>query len=241
MLLVALMCAAFFCGCDSRNLFGTIEDNFGRPVKGATVENEKTHDTAVTDSAGRFELDYRPGEFRITAYHESFIREYRTVSAPQQTRHPLGKIVLVKVPTNDGLEVQSAHDYVLADKADFPSDAPAGAAPSCRRRLPPKQTPSCSGRMFVAFAPSAPKNNQVLVRVRDGVVWSSGCAAGAPEFVNDLTWEHMGAQEVIRGKLADGVYCLTEQAPSGKGEAVLGDSGACFRWDSSQKSAVRSQ
>ncbi len=242
-IVVPILLTFFMGGCDSKkNIVGTVVDNFGAPIPGAKVLIEGTNFAAVTDASGAFSLEYAPGELKVLAMAEGHTYESRPVLIPHRVRYRLEKFVLMAVPANDGLRVQSAKEYVLIPHTKFLRFRRVVNATQqnqyCLDSVVPSNLPSCTARQFVAFATSPGKKNLVLVQPKDGVVWStpvgvtsSACMVGNPGVVTDAGWTEMGPQVVITGNLKEGIYCLVEtHQDEATNETSLDEGGACFRW-----------
>ena len=231
----AFVLLALTVSCKASRITGTIVDNFGHPVAGASIEVTGTGFRATSDGAGHFSLDYAPGSFAVAASAVGHVNAEVAVNVAQKVAYPLSNIVLIRVPRAEGVHVRGPADYV---------DVPAQPLPETQRLLNATWNARCFDRQpparravvvsdgdFLAFAPTASRLQ--LVTPRDGLLSSrptglmARCRPFNPALFNLDTVDLTGGLRMYRGRLSPGTYCFASVAV-GRDISWVGDEGFCF-------------
>lgn len=234
-LLVPIL-AVLSAACARKNITGTVQDNFHRPLANAQVRVQGTGFSATTDAQGRFSVAYAPGSFTLEAGAERHIPFSRTLSITERVAYPIGTIELVRRAPGDGLRVQGPSEYELVAPVALGENRRVvqrtwGA--TCLDRIVPGSVPALTGTTFRAFLPRAPRNNWAILRASRGVVASiaSGLMSECPPVVRaEGRWGEHDDLVSFEATLTPGVYCAAEL----NGPApfhTIGPSAACFRWN----------
>ncbi|MCD6574155.1 carboxypeptidase regulatory-like domain-containing protein [Candidatus Aerophobetes bacterium] len=103
-LLLLLLFAVFLVGCGQRKrIEGTVQDVFGNPLKGVTVKIEKSRFSSITDSAGKYSLDYAPGPLEIKFSKDGYTTIRLTLNIQQKSHYPAPNVVLYPIPKGSGM------------------------------------------------------------------------------------------------------------------------------------------
>jgi Carboxypeptidase regulatory-like domain len=93
-----LIFLVFAAGCSKEAIVeGEVNDYFGQPLQGVTVEITGTRFRTVTGGDGRYSLQYLPGRFRVefakTGYHPAHLE----LEVATEARVPAAQVTLLKV------------------------------------------------------------------------------------------------------------------------------------------------
>lgn len=111
--LVFLISILLFLSC-SKQIEGTVVDNFNNPIKDVNVTIRNTDYAAQTNAKGEFSIDYAAGEFTIEFEAEGYIGRQEVLQITEKQTYPLKQKKLVKMPHQPGIYVGSPElgDYI---------------------------------------------------------------------------------------------------------------------------------
>ncbi len=103
------------CGGPEPGTHGTVRDNFGVPVAGASVAVDGEAATAVTDAEGRFTITYKDGRFPTVISHPGHTTGNYTLRVSTEENRPPVEAVLQRLPDGPGLYLVGADGYKAAN------------------------------------------------------------------------------------------------------------------------------
>ncbi len=99
LLLVSLPLTA----CSKPAVTGTVVDAFHHPLPGATVTVEGTSFSTVTDSRGKYAVQFVPGQFKVVVKRDGYTTLTSSYNVAQSTSLPASDIMLYPRPTESGI------------------------------------------------------------------------------------------------------------------------------------------
>lgn len=231
---------------------GTVVDNFGTPIAGASIVLDGTELRSQTAADGTFELEGSPGAFTIRASASGHLEEGRQVTLSEGADLPLSLFELLQLPSAGDVVLPGLGEYVSLEEVELPraekivkqvriGDKLMKA--TCDQVRPPTQPGLFSGAEFLLFVSSdlARKPGFVFVKEQDGLLVSArnGSAARSckqePEVV-EMEPRDVGNFLLYRGSLESGRYCLSRLLEPPRDRKIVGEDatldskGACFEW-----------
>jgi len=111
LLAVAFLAATI--GCNSTpKITGAVKDEFGKPVRGATVTVEGTTFTALTDSQGNYSIQYIPGAVTVEVHREGYTSASYSMSIATPMQYPAAPVTMVWIPRGEGILLFGPSEYV---------------------------------------------------------------------------------------------------------------------------------
>lgn len=108
----AVLLAVLF-GCGKKaEIVGTVLDNFGKVVEGATVKIENTAFTATTDKNGRYHIGYVPGKVDVSILKQGYSEEKINLNIAIESKFPAKDVTLYKIPSDSGVFAAGPNDYI---------------------------------------------------------------------------------------------------------------------------------
>lgn len=102
---------------------GEVRDGFGSALQGVAVSVPGTQFKAVTDTEGRYEIQYAPGRFQVNFTKDGYLAKTLDFEVVTETEVPAEQVVLIKIPQEAGVYFWGAEDYVSlgSGKLEFSS------------------------------------------------------------------------------------------------------------------------
>ena len=99
--------------CTRMAIDGQVVDVTGEPIEGAMVTAVGTTCMTQTDAEGMFSLTCNPDTYTLTVGYNGYLsEEWEDYDAGEHQRYELGKVVLVKIPSEKGLLRFDSNSYV---------------------------------------------------------------------------------------------------------------------------------
>ena len=103
--------------CARMAIDGQVVDVTGAPIEGAMVTAVGTACMTQTDAEGMFALTCNPDTYTLTVGYTGYLsEEWVDYDAGEHQRYELGKIVLVKIPSEKGLLRFDSNNYVPLER-----------------------------------------------------------------------------------------------------------------------------
>lgn len=222
---------------------GTLIDNFGHPIEGATLSIRDSAFRATTDAQGAFSLAYAPGAFRVTAEAPGCLPHSRDLQVTQAVRYPLGPTMLLRVPdiSRETVVVATDDGYrpfpsVQLDRRVVNFGSVYAAFPGrCGVFSLQHPVPTLRGTALLMVSPDT---HFKLVRVEgqhvttDPYPGSVGECPGVPQGAHVVDAGSGAMPErtfFLANRLTSGTYCFV-RSPRVHPEAPGSTLGYCFEW-----------
>lgn len=103
--------------CTRMAIDGQVIDVTGAPIQGAMVTAVGANCFTQSDAEGMFALTCPPGVYTLTVGYNGYLsEEWEDYDAGEHQRYELGKIVLVKIPSEKGLLRFKQNEYVPMER-----------------------------------------------------------------------------------------------------------------------------
>jgi hypothetical protein len=104
MWLIVLFGTLFTVGCgESKKIEGVVLDLFGDPIPNAAVQVEKSEFRDITDSEGRYQLDYVAGNINVLFSAEGYTTESLELNIQEKAFYPASPTTLYPMPDESGV------------------------------------------------------------------------------------------------------------------------------------------
>src|SRR5579872_6560898 len=108
-----LILFTFFAGCGTSPVItGTVQDAFGRPVPGATVNVEGTTFAATTDQQGNYSIEYAPGSVTVHIAKPGYTAVNLFASLTTASKYPASTVIIFEMPKKPSLWQIGSSEYV---------------------------------------------------------------------------------------------------------------------------------
>lgn len=117
--LISLTATLFF-GCARKaEIQGTVFDNFGKPIAGATVKIENAAFVAVTDKDGKYCISYVPGNIKLIVAKNGYSTDSLSLTIATESVYPAKAMTLFKAPPGMGIFAVSESGYVQIPQVEI--------------------------------------------------------------------------------------------------------------------------
>ncbi len=103
--------------CSGTSFSGTVADVTGAPLTATTVTVVGTQCQSVVDDAGAFSFGCQPGEHRVAIARSGYISKEIEVDATEPNNYDLGKTVLIRIPSGEGLFMFNGSEYAPMERS----------------------------------------------------------------------------------------------------------------------------
>lgn len=103
--------ATIFYSC-SKEISGTVRDNFGNPIADVSVSIPNSDFKTTTNSSGEFKLNYAPGKFKVEFEKAGHSADFKELEVTQKVNYPLQLVELTRIPSTKGVFVKGEKDYI---------------------------------------------------------------------------------------------------------------------------------
>lgn len=100
-------------GCGKKPLItGEVFDGFGLPLRDAAVSVEGTTFKTLTDSSGKYAVEYVPGNVRVRITREGYTPADLFLNIASASTYPSQQVTLYKIPPQQGVFLFGQSDYI---------------------------------------------------------------------------------------------------------------------------------
>ncbi|MCP5003574.1 MAG: hypothetical protein GY941_06415 [Planctomycetes bacterium] len=103
-------------------LKGQVADGFENMLADVVITIKKTKETTKSDENGQYEIQYNPGEIKISFKKEGYSIRKFTFNLHEAAEIPMQKLNLWKLPESGGIFVVKMDDYKGIENGDFFSE-----------------------------------------------------------------------------------------------------------------------
>lgn len=112
LLFIGLLTLSLFLSSCKKTINGTITDNFNQPVENARVYILNTAFEDLSNSNGKFNLDYAPGMIDFRIKKDGYYNISRPIQINEHSNYPLGDILMIRYPEYMGLYFKADTNYI---------------------------------------------------------------------------------------------------------------------------------
>lgn len=98
-----LIILLFLVSCEKSEIQGEVKDPFGNGIGGVSIQIEKSTFKSVTDSQGKYSVDYVPGAFRVNISKLGFTTHHIDLNLQEKSAFPAETIVMYPIPQEPGI------------------------------------------------------------------------------------------------------------------------------------------
>ncbi len=213
---------------------GTLIDNFGQPVAGASVRSvtggdEETARTTTTGADGSYTVGCAKGLVTVSFSSPTVLPGSLTINSPGTEVVTAPGALLVARPPADGIWVGAKGKYEAV---------PWVATTTSSRQIPrggvcsdivPGGAVSAGDKQFYLFLQGKEAAHFALVALPKNILWSTGGCPDRATSAMGVTSRSVPGGEVLHGGLASGSYCMIETENDVYSQRNMGRA-ACFYW-----------